>query len=327
MHACAHGLRDIYTLVFICCHYSLVSFPVLYPFPSGSVEFHDSLLTTIYPYLVGVLLTTTLVTRSSSQYLLEIWYIYYPSVMSSNNSRTNSPQPPALVPSTASSSVSVIVKIPPFWPADPELWFAQVDAQFTTKGITAQRTKFDHVIASLSPEFASEQKRLQQLFNTEELGDRTPSQLVRCMNQLLGDKAATADRSFLRELFLQRLPLNVRMVLAAATKESDDLETIAALADKISEVATPAVTSVEIPQLSSEVEQLRTQISDLQTLVRSFQRTPRSRSKSKSRDSRQRSASPAPASSLCWYHNRFGEKASKCVPPCNWNSGNDTAGR
>ena len=46
-------------LVFICCHYSLVSFPVLYPFPSGSVEFHDSLLTTIYPYLVGVLLTTT----------------------------------------------------------------------------------------------------------------------------------------------------------------------------------------------------------------------------------------------------------------------------
>ena len=276
--------------------------------------------------------------------------------MSNNNSRTNSPQPPAPVPSTASSNVSVIVKIPPFWPADPELWFAQVDAQFTTKGITAQRTKFDHVIASLSPEFASEvrdlilkpptttpydalkaqlikrttaseQKRLQQLFNTEELGDRTPSQLLRRMNQLLGDKAATADRSFLCELFLQRLPLNVRMVLAAATKESDDLETIAALADKIGEVATPAVTSVEIPQLSSEVEQLRVQISDLQTLVQSFQRTPHPRSKSKSRDSRQRSASPAPASSLCWYHNRFGEKASKCVPPCNWNSGNDTAGR
>ena len=90
--------------------------------------------------------------------------------------------------------------------------------------------------------------------------------------------------------------------------------------DKIGEVATPTVTSVEIPQLSSEVEQLRTQISDLQTLVQSFQRTPRLHSKSKSRDSRQRSASPAPAFSLCWYHNRFGEKASKCVPPCNWNS-------
>ena len=115
------------------------------------------------------------------------------------------------------------------------------------------------------------------------------------------------------------------MVLAAATKESDDLETIATLADKIGEVATPTVNAIETAPLSAEVNNY-SQVSDLQTLVQSLQRPVRSHSKPRARDSRQRSASPTP-SSLCWYHNRFGEKAAKCVTPCTWNSGNDPAGR
>ena len=112
-----------------------------------------------------------------------------------------SPEPTTPPASTAIAAVNL--KLPPFWSSDPEVWFQQVEAQFRTRGITVQRTKFDYIVASLSPELAtevrdliihpptdtpydslreqlikrttaSEQRRLQQLFSTEELGDRKP---------------------------------------------------------------------------------------------------------------------------------------------------------
>ena len=51
---------------------------------------------------------------------------------------------------------AVSVKLPPFWPSDSQLWFAQVQAQFAICGITSQKTMFDYMIASLAPEFAAE---------------------------------------------------------------------------------------------------------------------------------------------------------------------------
>ena len=250
-------------------------------------------------------------------------------------SRGDSPDatPPADPPVIATTSINI--KLPPFWPADPAVWFAQVEATFATKRLNAQKTRFDFVVASLSPDVAtevkdlvlrppgdnpydilketlikrtaaSEQRRLQQLFQAEKLGDRKPTQLLRRMHQLLGDRTGL-DETFLKELFLQRLPNNVRMVLAASPS-STPLESLAELADRVTEVAahpvatiTPEVphvsqpsqvTQVTAPQpTSADIERILSELAKLQATIKSLTRT---RSRTPRGYPRQRSPAPSP---------------------------------
>ena len=217
----------------------------------------------------------------------------------------------------------------------------QVEAQFHARGITAQQTKYYHIVGCLSSEIAteirdlllhppddhpydalkqkliertaaSEQRRLQQLFTTEELGDRKPTQLLRRMQQLLGDKPELADSSILKELFMQRMPTNVRMVLAAVS-ESTPLQELATLADKIMEVATPSIATVTTP--TSTLQQLQAKIDRLEEELSAFQAAPKPRKRRSRGRNQGRSHSPS-RSAVYWYHRRFRDAARKCTPPC-----------
>jgi len=145
-----------------------------------------------------------------------------PPASSSSSAPVLLPPPEAGSSSTAPVAISppqavhaVSLKLPPYWPNDPIIWFAQVEAQFLTRNITSQATQFAYVIASLPPEIAqeirdilispppehpydvlkatlihrtsaSEQKRLHQLLIAEELGDRQLLNFyVKCTNGLV----------------------------------------------------------------------------------------------------------------------------------------------
>ena len=216
----------------------------------------------------------------------------------------------------APAVAAVSLKLPPYWPNDPLVWFAQVEALFITRNITSQSTKFAFIISSLQPEIAqeirdllvsppadepynklkselitrtsaSEQKRLNQLLISQELGDWKPSQLLRKMRQLLGDNRL--EDGILRQLFLQRLPTNTKRILAS-TADNTSLDELAVLADRILEVtlSQPPVAAIaatsQSPSTVTEIEALCNQVNNLTNqlaaLVNQLSIHPRTRSHS-----------------------------------------------
>ena len=51
---------------------------------------------------------------------------------------------------------AVATRLPPFWPASPGVWFIQVEAQFSQRGITASKTKYKEIVYTLPKEYTTE---------------------------------------------------------------------------------------------------------------------------------------------------------------------------
>lgn len=90
---------------------------------------------------------------------------------------------------------------------------------------------YDKLCSPLKARFgASFQQSLEQLVKDEGLGDRKPSQLLCHLHYLLSAAGPISEAVFLRPLFLQRLPANVRAALS--TLQAVELDDMAQAADQ-----------------------------------------------------------------------------------------------
>ena len=209
---------------------------------------------------------------------------------------------------------AVSLKLPTFWPQQPKVWFAQVEAQFAIRSITKEETKYHYVISALDQETAvrvldllettptdspyetlkkrligsfslSEYERAHKLLHLPQLGDEKPSSLL---DQMLGLLGKHPPCFIFKQIFLERLPERIRSVLVHS--DISDMRQLAEAADRLH--------SSLMQEAASEVHKVSTR-----------------------RPSKEKITKPG----LCFYHARFGSKAKRCVAPCNW-SENGTAG-
>lgn len=178
----------------------------------------------------------------------------------------------------------------------------------------------------------SESQKLKQLLAGQELGMRKPSQLLRHMRSLV-HKSCNIKDEVLKELFLQQMPVDIRQILLSVTAVS--LENLAEVADRIIE-NTPNVAAVStkrdtttphaaaqasdaITVLTNKLDEVMKRLNDLER--NHTYRRDRRRSSSRSR-SRTHSKTPNTEANntdcICWYHRKFGDKATKCTTPCGF---------
>lgn len=270
------------------------------------------------------------------------------------------PAEPSISAHMAPDVFRVGVKLPPFWPDEPAVWFAQVEGHFLLSRISDDKTKFYYIVSQLEHRYAAEvkdiiiapppgcsydtlkaelikrlsqsrEKEVKQLLTHEELGDRRPSQFLRHLRHLAGSKIPD---EFLKTIWTSRLPAHVQT--AIASQPSSDLNSLADLADAVIDIVSPtphvAATS---SAARSPLEVMARQIAELTKKVESLTmegRRSRQPTRGSQRDhSRNRSNTRSQSNyrrfPTCWYHSKFGTKATKCQRPCDYKAENQQGGR
>ena len=218
---------------------------------------------------------------------------------------------------------SIALKLPTFWVSSPLVWFAQAEAQFELRKISQDETKYYHVVAALdnstanralsvitSPPPPTEKYNTIKSFLTSAYGLTDGERATALLNMLgLGDSKPSElmdnmlsllgqhQPCFLfRQIFIQQLPEHVRTPLSVV--DTHDYRALAREADKLF-LASGSDTNKYTVQNTAQCTKVETQID-----------------------------------TICWYHQKYGEKARKCLPSCpkytalrKKNQGNAKAGQ
>ena len=246
---------------------------------------------------------------------------------------------------TDNEANAVSLKLPDFWKKSPEVWFARVEAQFSTKKITSDQTKYDYIVSILDTDTADEMQsilihppnddkyntlknaliniygksQLQkdfELLSLDGLGDRRPSALMRKIEALNDD-----PKTLKRALFLANLPLDIRTVLLSHNPtEMKDLATTAdqiweaqrtSLQHRTSVTNVPQYNALDIPTSTSAYLQAAAP----PTVETAVSQRP---ARKKQPFSKNGNGSTNTAATICFYHTKFGPDARRCQPGCKF---------
>lgn len=247
----------------------------------------------------------------------EIWFIHIEAQFATRNIRNDNSMYQAVVGALKPEvlrEVSDILRAPP--PQD----------------------KYNYLKTNLIKRFTdSVDRQLYKLLTELELGNRKPSQLLREMRTLAGTRAS---EELLRSRWLALLPDIVCKILKAVQNNST-LDELAEAADSamenhtsskvmstgfqalplgvqaISTGALQSKTNFSLDARNSIEQRLSSLEKAMETLANSFSELSNKLNESSKSRSRSRSRTPG-ASGHCFYHNRFGERAHRCLQPCSF---------
>ena len=249
-------------------------------------------------------------------------------------------------------------RVPPFMPTKTGIWFSILEKYFGVGGINHDDEKALALMGFLDPPYLakieytvtnlpatrqyeklkselirvlteSDSAKVERLVEREEMGDRKPSQFYNDLKKLT---SPLASDELILNLWRNRLPDRIGEVLAAV--DDTNIEKLTRTADRIDEaydshghrahrvgtIAEPSAPHADKNDaLAAEVSRLREEIKALK--IGAYRR-PRRRSNSLTRR-RRRSRDTPRQGGICFYHGRFGDRATKCTAPCKWKTGND----